>query len=135
MLNVCFQVSYRSTHTAKIQTLFCVATNVTCRIREQSVRKRPVSWRRSTGTSPLWSICTWTSPFRCLSRRQWLYCLPVLEKQIFVHMCKISCSETIRHTSIKNTQSAREKCCECLQERINLGMLYNIRSRWCWQTD
>lgn len=56
-----FQVSYRFMHTAKVQTLFCVATNVTWRSREQSVKKKPVSWQRSTGMSQVWSICTWTS--------------------------------------------------------------------------
>lgn len=57
-----FQASYRFTRTVKVQTWFCVATSVTWQIREQWVKKRPVTWRRSTGTSASWSICTGASP-------------------------------------------------------------------------
>lgn len=57
-----FQASYRFTRTAKVQTWFCVATSVTWQTREQWVKKRPVTWRRSTGTSASRSILTGASP-------------------------------------------------------------------------
>lgn len=69
-------VSYRFTHTAKVQMLFYVATNVTWRIREQSVKKKPVSWQKRTGShtlrrvpqtgrksTRLWTSC-WISSWR-----------------------------------------------------------------------
>lgn len=72
-----FQLSYRFTHTVKIQTSFCVATNLTCRIREQSAKTRLVNLLRSMGMSVCLSLIHlyMNLSLKHLPRRQWLLCL------------------------------------------------------------
>lgn len=99
-----FQVNYRCTLTARIQTLYSVATSVTCRSRGQSVKMRPVSWQRSMGMCPLpvtnptrnicqegsgW--CVFTQGCAGESRTILNVRLVFLERKIFTHPCKVSC--------------------------------------------
>lgn len=134
-----FQVSYRSMHTVKIRTSFCVGTNVTCRTREWSVKTRLVNSPRSTGTSVCLPACdpsvheplpqtfakeAVAALFAKVHAGQCWTKLVLLEKQIFVHTCKISCLGPIRHTFTKNINDAFKYmaslpiCSECICDML-----------------
>lgn len=68
-------VSYRSMHTVKIRTSFCVGTNVTCRTREWSVKTRLVNSPRSTESRILRRVLqtgiTWARPWKSCWISSW----------------------------------------------------------------